>query len=221
MKEDTHIWDKYWKGEDDLSWWKRPAPEVAQFIATQSPRERPMVLDLGCGLGRHAIAFAQAGFSVLAIDSSEVAVEHLVRWADELSLEIRTQVCDLQSTAIPECTFDIVLGYNVIYHGYRNQFAAAITRVRRLLKERGLFYFTCPTRSDGKYGFGEEVAPHTFLSGKSVTPGDMHYFPDEADLRQVLQGFRVLSQEKKEGHWNNKGEQQFYSTWHILAERLL
>ncbi|MEE8442139.1 MAG: methyltransferase domain-containing protein, partial [Dehalococcoidia bacterium] len=75
--EDTkrnQLWEAYWSGDDDHSWWRRPAPEVLEFIAAQSPEERPDVLDLGCGLGRHAVAFAQAGFSVTATDASESAI---------------------------------------------------------------------------------------------------------------------------------------------------
>lgn len=89
-----------------------------------------------------------------------------------------------------------------------------------LLKRGGLFYFTCPRREDGKYGLGEQVAPHTFLCEKSVTPGDIHYFADEADLDELLSGFCQLSRKTTEGYWNNKGEEQFYSSWHILAEKV-
>jgi len=91
----NQIREDYWSGDDDHSWWKRPDPDVLDFISTQSPEERPDVLDLGSGLGRHAIAFARAGFSVSATDASETAGSPLRRWAEELSLEITTQVCDV------------------------------------------------------------------------------------------------------------------------------
>jgi tellurite methyltransferase len=192
---------------------------VVEFIRSQSPSERPDVLDLGCGLGRHAIAFAQAGFSVTASDASEKAISHLSRWAEDLSLEIRILACDVLSDQLPEDGFDIILAYNVIYHGYRSELAAAIGQVRRLLRTNGLFYFTCPSRADGKYGFGREVAPHTFLCDKSVTPGDIHYFADEADLDELLSGFVEVQRDRKEGYWDNRGTQQFYSNWHVLVKK--
>ncbi len=216
----NQIWESYWSGDDDHSWWRRPAPEVLEFIAAQSPEERPDVLDLGCGLGRHAVTFAQAGFSVSATDASESAISHLRKWAEDLSLQIRTRVCDVLGDSFQERSFDIVLSYNVIYHGYRNQFAAAIDHVHSLLRKGGLFYFTCPTREDGKYGFGEEVAPHTYLCEKAITPGDLHYFADEIDLADLLSGFRQLSREKDEGYWRNQGVQQFYSNWRVLVEKV-
>jgi SAM-dependent methyltransferase len=170
-------------------------------------------------LGRHAIAFAQAGFSVTATDTSTEAIVHLSNRALELSLDIRGLVCDGVSDDFPPESFHIVLAYNVIYHGYRDEFAGAIGNVHKLLKPNGLFYFTCPTRDDGKYGFGKEVAPHTYLCEKSITPGDMHYFPNKRDLKNLLSDFSLIQTEKNEGYWDNKGTQQFYSNWHVLAKR--
>jgi hypothetical protein len=91
--------------------------------------------------------------------------------------------------------------------------------VQWLLRTNGLFYFTCPSRDDGKYGFGREVAPHTFLCEKSVTPGDIHYFADEADLKELLSGFVQVDRAKREGYWDNRGKRQFYSNWHVLVRK--
>jgi SAM-dependent methyltransferase len=219
MKRDKNIWEDYWRGDGDHSRWKHPVPEVMEFIESVSPENRPDVLDLGCGLGRHAVAFAQAGFSVTACDASEEAISHLSGWTRDLSLKIRTLVCDVMSVLLPEDGFDIVLAYNVIYHGHRHHLADRIGRVRRLLRADGLFYFTCPSREDGKYGFGREVAPHTFLCDKSITPGDMHYFADQADLDEMLSGYEEIERKKREGYWDNRGERQFYSNWHVLARK--
>ncbi len=216
----TNIWETYWHDKDNWDWWKKPAPEVLDLIRSLSPLERPKVLDLGCGLGRHAIAFALAGFSVTAVDASPTAIQHLNEWAKSLGLSIETHVCDLLADTLPRETFDVVLSYNVIYHGSREQFAQATQQVRKLLKRGGVFFFTCPSRQDGKYGFGEMVAPHTFRSTKSVTPGDVHYFADEKDLTELLIGFRTLARWKSEGYWDNKGEKQFFSNWHIRAEKV-
>lgn len=212
-------WETYWGDEANHDGWERPAPEVSELIRAQSPAVRPAVLDLGCGLGRHAIALARAGFRVTAVDASRVAIEHLCTWAEQLGLQLESRICDVLDDSLPPGSFDIVLSYNVIYHGYREQFARAIARVHELLRPGGLFFFTCPTRQDGKYGYGPEVAPHTFACARSITPGDIHYFADEADLDELLAGFHQLVRRKDEGYWENRGAQQFYSNWQILAEK--
>jgi len=212
-------WESYWEDEENHEWWEEPASEVLEFIRVLSAEERPEVLDLGCGLGRHAISLARAGFRVTAVDGSAKAIAHLDRWAGKLRVEIRTRVCDFLDTSLPAGFFDIVLSYNVIYHGYRGDFPRAIRHVHGLLKSGGLFFFTCPTREDGKYGHGEQVAPHTFRCTLSVTPGDIHYFADEVDLDELLADFRLVSRRKDEGHWDNEGVRQFYSNWQVLAEK--
>ena len=215
----SDIWESYWSNQDNWDWWEKPAPEVLDLIRSLSPEGRPRMLDLGCGLGRHAIAFARAGFLVTAVDASTTAVEHLAEWAARLRLPIETHVCEVLTVSLPAEFFDVVLSYNVIYHGSREQFGLAIRQARTLLKHNGIFFFTCPSRQDGKYGFGEMLAPHTFRCTKSVTPGDVHYFADEDDLNELLDGFQVISQWKSEGYWDNKGESQFSSYWQVRAEK--
>ena len=139
-------WESFWANAINHDWWKRPAPEVTDFITSQSPIQRPKVLDLGCGLGRHAIAIAQEGFTVTATDPSKTAIDHLKQWARSLDLSIEAKIGDTLDNSLPSDSFDIVLSYNVIYHGHREQFAMAIEHVRKLLKSGGLFLFTCPTR---------------------------------------------------------------------------
>jgi len=185
----------------------------------QSVAQRPKVLDLGCGLGRHAIAFALAGFQVTATDVASTAIKHLDRWAAEVGVCVKTKICDILDDETSQPEYDIVLSYNVIYHGYREDFARAISYVHSLLKCGGVFFFTCPTRRDGKYGHGEQVAPHTFLCTKSMTPGDIHYFADEQDFEQLLEGFRTVSRHIYEGYWDNNGTQQRYSNWTVITEK--
>ena len=213
------IWKTYWGGDDNLDYWKVPSAEVLDFIDSLSPDQQNRVLDLGCGLGRHAIAFALAGFSVTATDITKEAVDHLVRRADDLNLTIETKVCDmLDDSLVPE-SFDVVLSYNVIYHGSRELFGKAIHHVHRLLKPKGIFFFTCPSRADAKYRVGKWVAPHTWSSPNSVVPGDVHYFADEMDFNDFLTGYTIVRCWKAEGYFENRGKQQFFSNWHVLGEK--
>ena len=70
-------WEKYCKKDNNHDYWENPAPEVLAFLESQSPDQKPMVLDIGCGIGRHAIEFAKAGYKVFASDNSLTAIEKL------------------------------------------------------------------------------------------------------------------------------------------------
>lgn len=211
-------WEDFWSDKENQPYWTRPDELVLNFLESQAPQKFPSVLDLGCGLGRHSIAFAKAGFYVLATDSSVQAVEYLKRWAKEENLDIKTKVSDLLDPKIPLASFDIILSFNVVYHGFRRDFVRAFQWVSTLLRPGGLFYFTCPSRQDGKYGFGDSPAPHTYFAEKSMTPDDLHYFTDETDLDSILGNFERVSQILDEGYFDNAGEQQFFSNWHVVVK---
>ncbi|HZW03266.1 MAG TPA: class I SAM-dependent methyltransferase [Anaerolineaceae bacterium] len=216
----TDPWNQFWTTDSELAWWKRPAPEVEALIAALSPAAYPRALDLGCGLGRHSIALAAAGFRVTALDSSAEAVRHLQEWAAALGLTVAACTGSYLDVLAPAGSLDLVISYNVIYHGTRAQFARAIQNVQAALRPGGLFFFTCPTRRDGKYGFGEEIEPHAWRCARSMIPGDLHYFADEADLDALLAGFHRLERRVDEGEWDNNGRQQFFSNWQVLVEKL-
>ena len=212
-------WEEFWSDKENQPYWTRPDELVLSFLESQSPQKYPSVLDAGCGLGRHAVAFAKAGFSVLATDSSVQAIDYVNQWAEEENLDIRTKVSNLLDPEIPLASFDIVLSFNVIYHGFRRDFVQAFQWVRALVRPGGLCYCTCPSRQDGKYGFGDSPALHTFFAEKSLTPHDLHYFTDEADLDSILGDFERVSLVLDEGYFDNAGQQQFFSNWHVLVKK--
>jgi len=214
-EEREQFWERVWRDPGSREFWAKVSPEVVELVRTQSPKERPDVLDLGCGPGRNAIAFAQAGFKVTATDLSAEAVSNLSDRAGKLGLQVRTLVCDFVDDPFPPESFDIVLSIQALYHGPRAQVAHAIGNVLRWLKRGGIFYFTFPTRQHGEYGKGKELAPHTF----ELAPGHIHYYADEEDLRTLLGGFKLLSLGRHEHMREKDGVPQLASQWRILAEK--
>jgi tellurite methyltransferase len=66
------------------------------------------VLDLGCGLGNLGIEAARRGCSVLALDASPTAVEHLRQMAESMRLPIRAEQVELSTYRIAESYETIV-----------------------------------------------------------------------------------------------------------------
>ena len=96
------------------------------------------MLDLGCGAGATAIAFAPFVKHILAIDFSERLVqiaqeEAKVAGVDSITFE---QVAIEDFTAPDEC-FDAIVGFRVL--PYLPDRGAVIAKVRRMLKPGGLF----------------------------------------------------------------------------------
>ena len=74
MKTDSaHVWwDAEWQKADGASKWAKAEAEVMDHAATLPEGAR--VLDLGAGIGRHALALARAGLRVAALDASGQSV---------------------------------------------------------------------------------------------------------------------------------------------------
>lgn len=71
-------WD--WENAEKTVW-LRPAEDSYYLANKWKEKGYKYILDLGTGLGRHAIFFAQQGFNVSALDISEYSIEHLKTWA--------------------------------------------------------------------------------------------------------------------------------------------
>jgi tellurite methyltransferase len=212
-------WDAYWRDEHNRSYWLEPHEAVVEFVKNLDKAVVKDVLDLGCGIGRHALYFVGAGFNVTAVDSSPEALEALRQQIDEKKMGIRILEGDYKYDLFPAGSFDIILAFNVLYHGYRETFDKAVRLIHKWLRPGGQLFFTCPTRRDAKYGSGEMIAPHTFCPTNSIHPGDIHYFADEVDIADFLREFREVSGNVDEHFWDNNGTRQFSSCWRITVKK--
>ncbi|MBA4256271.1 MAG: hypothetical protein C0445_10390 [Polaromonas sp.] len=93
--------------------------QFQQQVHTQDHRLNPFerdalpflqgkVLDLGCGMGNLAVAAAEKGCSVVALDASPTAIQHLQTVALERNLPIQAAVADLRHHEVKE-SFDTVV----------------------------------------------------------------------------------------------------------------
>lgn len=211
-------WDSYWGSESGLDYWLEPDGAVVALAAKLDKSAVRDVLDLGCGIGRHTLLFAETGFNVTAVDISQTALANL---QDRVAGDPRVRIVTgtYSEDIFPARSFDLVLSWNVLYHGSRETFKRAVALTHRWLRPDGLLFFTCPSRRDGKYGSGEEVAANTYRPLNSMHPGDVHYFADRNDLSDFLSGFEEVSVETREHYWDNKGTEQFSSHWLVLARK--
>lgn len=219
MSSNRSNWDSHWIEESRRKYWQKPADEIVRLRDGLDRETIHDVLDLGCGIGRHAILFAEAGFKVTAADDSQNALEILREKASGKRVNIFCIEASCTEDSFTESSFDLVLGYNVLYHGHRDDFDESVQLVYKYLRPEGFFFFTCPTRQDAKYGNGEKIAENTYKSFNSVHPGDIHYFADEDDIAYFLRSYTGFTLDCEEHYWDNRGIRQFSSSWHILAKK--
>jgi tellurite methyltransferase len=210
-------WNEYWSDKKQHPYWSESDPAVIEVMSLLNKTQIRDVLDLGCGIGRHAFYQAKMGFKVTALDSSPAALKVLKKSVSEAGLSIKTCTGNYNDPLFKPAAFDFILAFNVIYHGSQADFEKSIDLVFEWLRPGGHFFFTCPSRRDAKYGNGELVEAHTFKPMNSVTPGDIHYFTDEAELTELTRRFSHVSRSLYEHDWDNQGQPQFSSYWRVLA----
>jgi SAM-dependent methyltransferase len=93
-------------GERDRIWSGRVNVRLAEVVAT---REAGRALDLGCGEGADACWLAERGWTVVAVDISDTALQRAAEDADTRGLGDRIEFVqhDL-SDSFPDGTFDLV-----------------------------------------------------------------------------------------------------------------
>lgn len=207
-------WDKRWQTEEGRADWLKPAEDVAMLISSLQQDGPVKALDLGCGVGRHALAFARAGFETHAVDLSEAGLQELEKSAKAGGVEVTAQLAPMTELPFEDNTFDYVLSFNVIYHGDPDIVKKAISEIARVLKPGGVYQGTMLSKRNGNFGLGTEVAPDTYVREGDDDKDHPHFYCNAAELVALFDGFELRSLEdklhSKPGSWH----------WHLVAELL-
>jgi 2-polyprenyl-3-methyl-5-hydroxy-6-metoxy-1,4-benzoquinol methylase len=207
-------WDERWQSEKGRSDWIEPEAFVIETISFLEKRGVKTILDLGCGVGRHAILLAKAGFSVHAVDASPTAVEYVDRQACQDDVDILTKVTGMTKIPFENNMFDYLLAWNVIYHGDQSVVLQSLAEILRVLKPGGLFQGTMLSKRNVEIKAGKRIAKDTYINSTRFEKRHPHFYCNTADLIALLNGFEPLI--LKDIEHRRKGSYH----WHFLAEKL-
>ena len=205
-------WDKRWATVEGRADWLDPEPDVMALLPVLKARGTRTALDLGCGVGCHALLLAEHGLAVEAFDGSAAGLSVLRETVQARGVSLGLHQGTADALPFDDASFDFVLSWNVIHHGTLGDVGRRLAEIWRVLKPGALYQGTMlPTRNIN-YGRGRTVAPDTFVVDGSER-GHPHFYCDPPTLIALLAGFELLSlkqqQHRKPGSWH----------WHILAER--
>lgn len=208
----VEAWDARWASDEGRADWLDPDPAVVALLPELKARGARRALDLGCGVGRHALLLAEHGFAVDAFDGSAAGLRFLGKQARAGGLMLGLAQGSADRLPYPAQSFDFVLSWNVIYHGSLGDTGRRLAEIWRVLKPGALYQGTMLSKRNGNYGRGRTIAPDTFVGteGERAHP---HFYCDAAGLVALFAGFEILSLAQRE----QRKPQSWH--WHVVAER--
>ena len=120
------------------------------------------ILDLASGSGRHAIAAAELGAHVTAVDVDAGRLQSGRRAAEHRHLSVEWVQADLEHYQVPERAFDLVLIFNYLDRRRMSQFAQAVRPGGYLMMETFL-------ERQRQLGWGPTSSDHLLKPGELPT----------------------------------------------------
>lgn len=184
-------WD--WQNANQSPWMK-PTDDVYYLAHKWREAGHKKLLDLGCGLGRHAVFFAQQGFEVAALDISAYGINHLRTWAEEERLTMDIRQGDMLFLPYADGAFDCVFAYHVVSHTDTAGAGKIISEIERVLVPGGEIYLSFSSKDTLSFKDGRfpKVDENTILWTEDGPEKDVpHFHVNREDVITLLSHFEL------------------------------
>jgi SAM-dependent methyltransferase len=186
----SEVWNKVYKS-DSTFFGEQPSNFALLCFNHMKANNVKKVLELGAGHGRDTIFFASNGIEVKALDYSVIAVEILERMAKEKRLPIKSQIFDVKANPLPfqNGYFDAIYSHMLLNMRFSlEELHFIFSEIRRVLKPKGLNFFSVRNYNDKSYGKGIEVDKGTY----DINGFEIRFFTEKEIQDLATEGFEIL-----------------------------
>src|SRR5215204_5731625 len=200
-------WNQAWQSAEGREEWLTPEPFVVELVPELQAAGVKRVLDLGFGVGRHALLLAREGFQVAGLDASENGLVYAQEWGQREGFQLELTSGEMSALPYANGEFGAILSWNVIYHGTMEVIQQTISEMTRCLKPQGYLICSLISSQHSMAGKGVEIEPRTYvIPGAGEREHPHHYF-NRADIDAcfgdytLLQLQDVTQREADDYHW--------------------
>jgi|TARA_B110000438_G_scaffold3650_1_gene3658 SAM-dependent methyltransferase len=196
LDQQSQYWEKNFSNKPEMFGLK---PSVAAVKALKKFKEENIsnIIELGAGLGRDTIFFAQNSIYVHALDYSSSAISIINKKKDELNLSkyIKTQVFDIRKKLpFTNENFQGCFSHMLYCMALSNNNIQYLNKeIFRILKKGGLNIYTVRNFEDGDYKNGIHIGEDLYENDGFV----VHFFSKDK-IKESSKKFKTLHIEKLE-----------------------
>jgi len=177
--------------------------ELANYLQKPS-----LVLDTGCGRGRHLSYLRDNGCVIVATDVSSDAINHCKSKLRRDKKNIYFVWNDMTNLCFQSDIFDAAIATNSLHHNNISGIRKSINEIYRVLKPYAWLAATVASTSIA-FRNGIEIEENTFIR-ESKGKAEMQHFFTEREIKLLLRRFKIIklyearntSKEDTAGHWN-------------------
>lgn len=218
---ESKAWDwKIVKNKQEQTWLE-PSIESYYLIDRWQKQRKKDFLDLGCGLGRHTIQFAKAGFNTAGFDLSEESIRRTAEYAKAEKLDIALKVGDMLELPYPDASFDCILCRNVISHTDTAGMRQIVEELKRVLRPEGECYLTLGSKET--WGFKQDwpvVDENTKIRIEDGPEnGIPHFYADYDLIQELFKDFKIELVYQLEDFYEKDGKTLNSWHYHLLIKK--
>ena len=190
MTVTRHPWEEIYRKEGRVL--PEPFPILREAVDAFRAHGCSLVLDIGCGSGRHVVYLAKQGFRSLGLDISPTGLRLAQAWMGEEGHEPVFALGDTrQPLPLRDDSIEGVLSTQVIHHARIAAVRLAIGEIWRVLVPGGVALVTVSGRKDRGLDY-KEIEPGTFVPLSGPEAGLAHHIFTVEELRSEFRSYEIL-----------------------------
>lgn len=197
--------------------WRTPSVESFYLVNRWQNLGFKDFLDLGCGLGRHAILFGKNHFDVSCFDISDEAINQTKDWANLENLNLNYEVGDALSLPFRDGSFDAILSYHVINHTDTAGMKQIISELYRVLRVNSECYLTLGSKD--AWGWKEtdwpKIDENTKLRQEDGPENNVpHFYADYNLIQELFSDFEIIDLHQVQEFIKKRSGDKVCESWH-------